>query len=59
MNNIIYAAILGAGVGAFVYSTIGRRTGYGNSQNVWTLVGAAFLLSTIIAYTIFAFVISK
>lgn len=41
----------------FVYSRMGRRIGYGNSQNVWVVVGVTFVLTTIIFYTILAFIL--
>jgi glycerol-3-phosphate acyltransferase PlsY len=49
----LYSIFLGAGVAAFVYSRFGRRVGYGNTQNVATVVGVVFVLSTIVALTIF------
>lgn len=39
------------------YSRLGRRVGYGNSQNVWAIVGVVFVLTSIIFYTILAFII--
>jgi Na+-driven multidrug efflux pump len=50
--NLMYAIFFGAGVAAFTYSRMGRRLGYGNSQNVWVTVGVVFVLSTIFFFTI-------
>jgi predicted PurR-regulated permease PerM len=55
--NLLYAAFFGAGVAAYVYSTFARRVGYSNKQNVFILVSAVFVVTTIIFYTILAFVI--
>ena len=35
---------MAAGVAAFVYAKMGRRVGYGNAANVWTLVAIVFVL---------------
>jgi hypothetical protein len=37
---------------------MGRRVGYGNQANVWTVVGVVFVIFTILFYTILAFLIS-
>ena len=50
--NLMFSVFFGAGVAAFAYSKMGRRLGYGNSQNVWTMVGVIFVLSSIVFYTI-------
>lgn len=50
--NFLYAIFFGAGVAAIAYSRLGRRAGYGNTQNVWTIVGVIFVLSSIIFFTI-------
>jgi hypothetical protein len=54
---LLYALFFGAGAAAFVYTKMGRRIGYGNSQNVWLIVGVTFVLVTIVFYTLLAFVI--
>jgi len=48
----LYALFFGAGVAAFTYSRFGRRVGYGNTQNVVTIVAVVFVLSTIIFFTV-------
>jgi beta-lactamase regulating signal transducer with metallopeptidase domain len=52
--NFLYAIFFGAGVAGFAYTYLGRRAGYGNSQNVWLIVGVCFVIATIVFYTIFA-----
>lgn len=51
---LMYAIFFGAAAGGFAYTKIGRRVGYGNQTNVWTIVGVAFVLTTIVFYTILA-----
>jgi hypothetical protein len=50
--NLLLSLFFGAGVAAWIYSKMGRRLGYGNSQNVWTLVGVVFVMGTIFFYLI-------
>lgn len=54
MSNLLYSIFFGAGVAALAYYKIGPRLGYGNSQNIWTMVGVIFVLSTIVFWTIMA-----
>lgn len=56
---LLYALFFGAGVAAVAYSRLGRRVGYGNQTNVWTIVGVIFILTTIIFYTILAFLLPQ
>jgi len=53
----LYAIFFGAGATAIAYSTLGRRIGYGNNQNVAIFIGVIFLLTTIFFYTILAFIL--
>jgi hypothetical protein len=55
--NFMYALFFGAGTAAFVYSTLARRVGYGNNKSIVTMVGVVFVLTTIVFYTILAFII--
>lgn len=48
----LYSIFFGAGVAAFVYSKFGRRVGYANTQNIVVVVGAIFIISTIVFWTI-------
>ena len=57
--DIIISAMFGAGVATFAYTQLGKRVGYGNSQNVWTIVGVVFVLTSIIFYTVFVGFIKK
>jgi len=49
---ILYSFFFGAGVAAFAYTRIGRRVGYGNSQNVFITIGVIFLLTTAAFFTV-------
>ena len=49
---LLYSIFFGAGVAAFIYTKMGRRLGYGNAQNVWTVVGVTFVIATIVFFTI-------
>lgn len=53
----LYSVFFGAGVAAFAYTTIGRRAGYGNNQEVWTITGVVFGLASAFFYTILKVVI--
>ncbi|MDB5175802.1 MAG: hypothetical protein JWM81_660 [Candidatus Saccharibacteria bacterium] len=44
MSNALISLFLAAGGAAFTYAKMGPRLGYGNSQNVWMLVGIVFAL---------------
>jgi len=57
MSPIMLSIILSAGVGALVYSQIGKRIGYGNTQRVWTLVLGAFVFAFIILMLTFTYVV--
>jgi hypothetical protein len=54
----LVAVCFGAGVAAFIYSKMGRRVGYGNTKNIWTLIGVIFVIATLVFYTILAFAIN-
>jgi hypothetical protein len=55
----LYSLFLGAGVAGLAYTRLGRRVGYGNQQNVWIIVGVAFVLASVIFYTVFAIFLNK
>lgn len=55
--DFLYSVFFGAGVASFVYTRMGRRVGYGNSQNVWLIVGVAFVLTTIFFYVTAKFIL--
>jgi hypothetical protein len=54
----LYALFFGAGVAAFSYTRMGRRVGYGNTQNVTIITGVIFVLSAAFFYTILKFVLN-
>lgn len=54
--DLLYAVFFGAGVASFSYTRMGRRVGYGNTQNVTLVVGVIFLLSTGFFYTVLKFI---
>jgi hypothetical protein len=53
----MFSVFFGAGVAAWVYSKMGRRVGYGNTKNVWTMVGVVFVLTSIFFYTILVYLL--
>jgi len=57
MSNFLISFILAAGAGALVYSQIGKRVGYGNTQRVWILVISTFLIVLILLLITFTWVI--
>lgn len=54
---LLFSLFFGAGVAGVAYSTMGRRVGYGNSQNVAIVIGVVFVLTSIVFYTILKFFI--
>jgi hypothetical protein len=50
--SFLYSLFFGAGVAAFAYTRLGRRAGYGNTQNIVTIVGVVFVLTTLVFFTI-------
>ncbi|HVC36193.1 MAG TPA: hypothetical protein VNE40_01975 [Candidatus Dormibacteraeota bacterium] len=57
MTDTLTSLFIAAGAAAWVYSKMGRRVGYGNSQRVWTLVGAIFVVVFIVIWTLLRWVI--
>lgn len=57
--DFLYSIFFGAGVAAFAYSKMGRRVGYGNTANVWTIVGIVFIIATVFFLTILKFVFNQ
>ena len=54
----LFSIFFGAGVAAWVYSKLGRRIGYGNTQHIWVTVGVVFLLATAVFYSVFALLLT-
>ncbi|MEK7594207.1 MAG: hypothetical protein AAB436_01030 [Patescibacteria group bacterium] len=55
--DFLYAIFFGAGVAAYMYTKLGRRVGYGNTGNVYTVIGAVFVITTLFFFTILKFII--
>lgn len=53
---LLYSIFFGAGVAAVAYTRLGRRAGYGNPGNVWTIVGVIFVIATIVFWTVLSFI---
>lgn len=51
--NLLYSIFFGAGVAAVAYAKLGKRAGYGNTGNVWLIVGVIFFIATAIFFTLF------
>lgn len=54
---LLYALFFGAGVAGMAYSYMGRRVGYGNSQNVAMVVGVIFVIASIFFWTVLKFIV--
>ncbi len=52
--DFLISACFGAGVAAFVYSRFGRRVGYSNTQNIYTIIGLSFVFATAVFYSVIA-----
>ena len=50
MSSAMIALFVAAGVAAFAYTRLGKRAGYGNAQNVWTLVGLSFVGTFLVVF---------
>lgn len=57
MSPFLISFILAAGAGAFAYSKLGQRVGYGNSAGVWQLVGIFFVLTFIVVFILLKYII--
>ena len=57
MSNFLIAFILAAGGGAFAYSKLGKRVGYGNTTTVWKMVAISFAVVFVVAFTALSFVV--
>ena len=57
MSAFLISFILASGAGAFAYSKLGKRVGYGNSAGVWQLVGILFVITFIIVFILLKYVI--
>jgi hypothetical protein len=57
--NLLYAIFFGAGVAGVAYTRLGKRVGYGNTQNVWLVTGVIFVIAAAVFFTIFTSLSSK
>lgn len=48
MTEFLVALILAAGCAAATYAQVGKRIGYSNGRDIWTLVGIVFGLVFVI-----------
>jgi len=55
----LYSIFFGAGLAAFVYTKMSRRTGYGNAKPAWTITGVVFVIGTLFFYSILTLFIPK
>ncbi len=55
MGTTLTALMLSAGVAGLVYSLLGKRIGYGNSQAVWTLTGIGFVMTFVVILIVGAY----
>lgn len=58
MSSVVLALLVAASASAFVYAKMGRRVGYGNAKNVWTLVGVTFVLVFLMIFILLKTLIS-
>lgn len=52
MSKALLSLMLAAGIAALAYSKLGKRVGYGNASNVWTLVAVSFVLTFLIVFVL-------
>ena len=55
--NFFISLCFAFGAAGFIYSKMGRRLGYSNTQNVWITVGVAFVIAFLVAYSVVAWVL--
>lgn len=52
------AFFFAAGVAGWTYSKMGRRVGYGNTQNVAVIVAVTFVIAFLFFFTLLHFVLN-
>ena len=50
MSTGLIALFVAAAAAAFAYTRLGKRVGYGNGKDVWTLVAITFVGSFLIVF---------
>ena len=50
MSSGLLAFFIAAAAAAFAYAKLGKRVGYGNAKNAWTLVAITFVLTFLIVF---------
>lgn len=58
MSSVLLAFFFAAGVAGWTYSKMGRRVGYGNTQNVAVIVIVAFAVAFLFFFTLLRFVLN-
>jgi hypothetical protein len=58
MNNFLIALMFGAGVGGFVWSKIGRKTGNANPNGVYMTAAVSGLIAFIFFFTLLKYVLN-
>jgi hypothetical protein len=56
MSDTLISLLVAASTATFVYTKLGRRIGYGNTQNVWAIVAVSFVIVFIVVITSLHFV---
>jgi len=58
VNSVLASLMFGAGVAAFVWTKVGRRTGNADPKSVYLMAGLAGLAAFIFFLTLFKFVLN-
>ena len=55
--NSLFSLFFAAGVAGFAYTKLGRRVGYGNTQNVFVICAVIFVLAFIVFWTLLTYIL--
>ena len=50
MNDVLLSLFVAAGLAAAAYAKLGKRAGYGNGAQVWTIVGVSFAVGFVVVF---------
>ena len=50
MNDVLLSLFVAAGVAGVAYAKLGKRAGYGNARQVWTLVAISFVAGFVMVF---------